>query len=226
MSELYLVRHAQASFGAADYDRLSELGHRQARWLGEYFGSRDLRFDRVVCGTMVRHRETAAGIFEGMGMHPAAPDTDANWDEFDFEAIIHAFLEQHPDRRPDTDAAAQTFAQLLRDAMQTWAEDSLHAPLPERWQQFEERVERGLADLGAESGARRRVLVVSSGGPISMALRHVLQAPASAMVHMNLQLRNSSISRLYLNAQSMHYAGFNHLPHLDLPKRAESVTYY
>jgi broad specificity phosphatase PhoE len=115
---------------------------------------------------------------------------------------------------------------LLRDAMQAWAEDGLRAPLPERWQQFEERVVGGLADLGAETEARRRVLVVSSGGPISMALRHVLQAPASAMVHMNLQLRNSSISRLYLNAQTMHFAGFNHVPHLDQPDREKSVTYY
>ena len=34
MSLVYLVRHAQASFGARDYDRLSELGRQQARWLG------------------------------------------------------------------------------------------------------------------------------------------------------------------------------------------------
>jgi len=37
MSLVYLVRHAQASFGAQDYDRLSELGRQQARWLGGYF---------------------------------------------------------------------------------------------------------------------------------------------------------------------------------------------
>ncbi|NPC53888.1 histidine phosphatase family protein, partial [Corallococcus exiguus] len=29
MAELYLVRHGQASFGAADYDRLSERGEQQ-----------------------------------------------------------------------------------------------------------------------------------------------------------------------------------------------------
>ena len=29
MGILYLVRHGQASFGEADYDRLSPLGHRQ-----------------------------------------------------------------------------------------------------------------------------------------------------------------------------------------------------
>ena len=37
MAELYLVRHGQASFGAADYDRLSERGEQQSVWLGEYF---------------------------------------------------------------------------------------------------------------------------------------------------------------------------------------------
>ena len=31
MAELFLVRHAQAAFGTDDYDRLTELGHRQAR---------------------------------------------------------------------------------------------------------------------------------------------------------------------------------------------------
>jgi broad specificity phosphatase PhoE len=33
LGDLYVIRHAQASFGQADYDRLSELGFRQARLL-------------------------------------------------------------------------------------------------------------------------------------------------------------------------------------------------
>ena len=48
MSLVYLVRHAQASFGARDYDRLSELGRQQARWLGDYFAGRGLRFARQI----------------------------------------------------------------------------------------------------------------------------------------------------------------------------------
>ena len=37
MSELHLVRHAQASFGSDNYDQLSDLGHRQSRLLGGHF---------------------------------------------------------------------------------------------------------------------------------------------------------------------------------------------
>ena len=44
MGTLYLVRHGQASFGAADYDNLSELGHRQAVRLGEYWRERGMKF--------------------------------------------------------------------------------------------------------------------------------------------------------------------------------------
>ena len=226
MSELYLVRHAQASYGTDDYDRLSELGHRQARWLGEYFRFRGLSFDRVICGAMRRHQQTANGIFQDMERADGDLDTDPGWDEFDFEAIIQAYVRQHPEARPAPGAPVQSFTRLLRDALETWSEDRLADPLPERWSEFEERVLRSLQSTTAGTGKKHRVLLVSSGGPISMALRHVLQAPAGAMVHMNLQLRNTGISQLYFNSRSMHFSGFNHVPHLDHPERVDSVTYY
>jgi len=234
MSELFLVRHAQASFGTDDYDRLSELGHRQARWLGEYFRFRGFTFDRVICGEMRRHRETAEGIFEGLGDAAQRVDTDACWNEFDFDRIVSAYIEQHPDDQPDPEAPAPDFARILRSALNAWSEDRLTVALPERWSEFEARVERGLHATATGSGEERRILLVSSGGPIAMALRQVLQAPASAMVHMNLQLRNSSYSHLYFNARAVqsagqfvgHFAGFNHVPHLDHPERAGSVTHY
>jgi broad specificity phosphatase PhoE len=226
MSELLLVRHAQASYGTDDYDRLSELGHRQAQWLGEYFGGRQFSFDRIVCGRMVRHRETAAGIFRGMDHEPDSVESSPCWNEFDFETLTRAYLDQYPDKAPPPGAPVQNFTRLLRESIEAWAEDRIAGPLPERWADFEDRVRQGLRSLAAEPGEQQRILVISSGGAISMALRHVLQAPASAMVQMNLQLRNSSVSHLYFNAHSMHFAGFNHTPHLDDPARAGSVTYY
>ena len=53
MSELYLVRHGQASFGSSDYDQLSEIGFKQSNVFGEFFVSRNIIFDRsfaVICG--------------------------------------------------------------------------------------------------------------------------------------------------------------------------------
>lgn len=230
MSELILVRHAQASFGTGDYDRLSELGHRQARWLGEHFLYRGLEFDRVVCGGMLRHRQTAEGILSGMQQSYPAIEADACWNEFDFEVIIRAYVEQHPGAhsvmQPTGDTAVPDFTRLLLASLRAWSEDRLEADLPERFSEFEERVLSGLHAI-AESGARQqRVLLVSSGGAISMALRHVLGAPASTMLGLNLQLRNTGLSHVYFNAQSMHFAGFNHVPHLEHPERSGTITYY
>ena len=50
MSEIYFVRHGQASFGSGNYDQLSALGHRQSVLLGEYFAARGLQFDQLLAG--------------------------------------------------------------------------------------------------------------------------------------------------------------------------------
>ena len=65
MGTLYLVRHGQASFGAADYDQLSELGKRQSLRLGQYLGQRGIAFDAVFTGTLKRHAQTWEGIAQG-----------------------------------------------------------------------------------------------------------------------------------------------------------------
>lgn len=226
MPELILVRHAQASFGTGDYDRLSELGHRQARWLGEYFRDHERDFDHILSGDMVRHRETVAGIVSGLGSAANNPETNPAWNEFDFEAIVTAYLEQFPEEAPGPAAKARTFSRLLRNALQAWSEDRLESPLPERWTQFESRIEDALSALLNRRGEHTRILLVSSGGAIAMVLRRILQAPASAMVHMNLQMRNCSFSNVFFGAQNLHFSAFNQVPHLDRPDRCGSITYF
>ena len=55
MGQLYLVRHGQASLGAADYDQLSSLGERQSQRLGEHWRSQGLHFDAVITGALADH---------------------------------------------------------------------------------------------------------------------------------------------------------------------------
>jgi len=226
MSELLLVRHAQASFGTDDYDRLSDLGRQQALWLGENFAYRELEFDRVVGGTMLRHRETVAEILSGMGQDPSAFETDSAWNEFDFEAIVSAYLDEHQVEPPAPGASTTTFSRILRAALLAWAENRLRGPLPERWDRFEDRIKTALSSLTGTARAGQKILLVSSGGAISTALGHVLGAPVETTVHMNLQLRNSSVSHLFFNSENVHFSGFNHVPHLDRPDRSGAVTYY
>lgn len=224
MAEFYLVRHGQASFGAANYDKLSDLGHQQSEWLGHYFAQRDIGFDQVFVGEMVRHHETAQGIARGM-QSEFQPDIDDGLNEFDFKAVIESFLHRYPEHRPSDNAPPPEYYKLLKKSMHAWLADDLeHSMLSETWQQFEQRVQRALARV-CNSDTDRPVLVVSSGGAMSMIMKQVLGFDASKVIDINLQTRNASFSHFYFNRNGIRLSSFNSVPHLDTPERADAITY-
>ena len=97
MSELFLVRHAQASFGSSNYDQLSEIGMRQSEWLGGYFNSLRIHFDRLICGDMERHRQTLFGICNSMNLTADDRIELCELNEYDFSDLILAFSNQFPE---------------------------------------------------------------------------------------------------------------------------------
>jgi broad specificity phosphatase PhoE len=219
MAELVLVRHAQASFGTDDYDRLSELGWRQSRWLGEYFAQRGATFDAVLRGSLRRHAETLAGIAQGLGRDLDAAE-DARLNEYDSHALLHAHLKGKP--MPQSADRREHF-RILREAMYAWTDGTLAGHPHEPFSEFRGRVLGALADLRA--GRAKRVLVVSSGGPISTILAEVLGMPQRGVVDLNLQTRNTGITELQAGARRIQCISFNNVPHLDRPDRAGALTY-
>ena len=219
MAELVLVRHAQASFGADDYDKLSELGWRQSRWLGEYFAERGIEFDRVVRGSLRRHAETLVGIAEGAG-RPIDGMEDARLNEYDAHALLNAHLKG--EAKPQGGDRREHF-RILREAMYAWTDGTLAGASHEPFADFRNRVLAALA--AAREGRAKRVLVVSSGGPISTVLAEVLGMPLRGVVDLNLQTRNTGITELQAGANRIHCISFNNVPHLDRPDRAGALTY-
>lgn len=211
MANLYLVRHAQASFGAADYDQLSPLGLRQSVRLGNHFASRRLNFDAVVTGTLKRHAQTLAGICEGLG----APLVAAPWpglDEYNGQALIAAI---HPEPLEDASTAEhhRHHFLLLRQGLLQWMLGRIQpAGLPD-WQVFRQGVVEVLQHIQA-SGAQN-VLLVSSGGPIACAVSHVLATPPESAVELNMRLRNTSVTELSFTPKYLALQTYNALPHLD-----------
>jgi broad specificity phosphatase PhoE len=218
MAEILLVRHAQASFGEKDYDRLSALGWQQARWLGEYFAERGARFDLAVRGSLRRHAETVAGMIEGLGA-PLDAAEDPRLDEYDSHALLHAWTGGNGP--PGADRRAHFRA--LREAMYAWTEGRLEDAAHEPFAEFRARVLGALEDL-RRSGAAR-ILVVTSGGPIATMLAAVLAMPARGMVDLNLQTRNTGVSELRAGPRAIQCVSFNTIPHLDRPERAGALTY-
>lgn len=224
MSEIYFVRHGQASFGSSNYDQLSELGHQQARLLGEYFLQRGVQFDRILTGDMVRHRETAEGICVGLGSVDTGFEVFNELNEFDFHAILGAFLAQFPEEALPEKPVVSDFFKRLKRAIVLWSQGGLQGELPETWQAFEQR----LLDVRQHIMTQykgQRVLAVSSGGAIAMLVRQLLQAPSETMVELNLQTRNTAIIHCVFNQHNMRLSSFNGVPHLDTLERQSLITY-
>lgn len=221
MAQLYMVRHAQASFGTDNYDELSDLGHQQAALLGMYYAERGIEFDQVITGQLNRHKQTRQGVLKHT--HAKHVCIDAGWDEFDFEGIVGAYLLSYPSEKPSKSAPRSQWYRVLRSAMIAWSNGKLDMQDGESWQSFCERVERAMKKL--LQCQSKRVLVVSSGGTIAVFLKHILGISVEQAVSLNLQIKNTSMSEFFFNQNGIQLSAFNHVPHLDTIQHKDKITF-
>jgi broad specificity phosphatase PhoE len=222
MGTVYLVRHGQASFGADNYDQLSELGHRQCVRLGEYFRGKGLRFDAALVGTLERQKQSLAGIAEGLQWTPE-PLSWPGLDEYDSQAVVSA-IHPAPLPRPTSPELVREHFRLLREGLAAWIAGKTKPEGMLSHAEFVAGITAALDHVRAEHYGKN-VLVVSSGGPISTIVAHVLGAPPEAMIELNLRIRNSSVTELSFNPKRHTLVTYNTLPHLDHPEHASWVTY-
>ena len=221
MGTLYLVRHGQASFGAADYDNLSELGHRQSVRLGEYFAGKGVRFDTVLTGTLKRQVQTWAGIAQGAGL-TVQPMLWPGLNEYNSEAVI-ATVHPHPLVKPDTPELYKHHFRLLRDGLTQWMNGVVSPKGMPSYREFQHGVVSALDHV--RKHCEGDVLIVSSGGPIATAVGHVLGTTPETIIELNLRIRNTAVSELAFNPKRHTLLTYNTLAHLDSPEHAKWVTY-
>jgi broad specificity phosphatase PhoE len=221
MGTLYLVRHGQASFGADDYDQLSELGQRQSRRLGDYLGGKGLAFDAVLTGTLRRQTQTWEGIAEGAGLD-LSPLQWPGLNEYDSHAIIRA-IHPNPLPKPDTPERYRQHFRLLRDGLAQWMAGVVSPHGMPSYNEFVHGVTSALDHIRQSYDGN--VLLVSSGGPIATAVGHILRAPPETTIELNLRIRNSALTEFTFTPRRHTLITYNTLPHLDHADYAGWVTY-
>lgn len=213
MARLRLIRHGQASFGAAVYDRLSEAGWTQARLTGAWLAERAPAPARVIHGTLERQRETADGIAEafaaaGTALPPFEVHPGLN--EYDADALMRAHAPElgrakaHGDRRGHFRA--------LGEALTLWQAAALDGA--ESWAAFEARVDDALA-AACDAAGDGEVWLVTSGGVIGQAAARALEAGPAVMIRLHMQARNAGWTRLAGRPGRLWLTGFNEAPHLE-----------
>jgi broad specificity phosphatase PhoE len=225
MGMLYLVRHGQASFGEDDYDRLSPLGHRQARRLGEYLRQRfereEVLIDTVLMGSLRRHRET----WEDMAQGAAWTHTPQVWpelNEYDSQALIEA-IHPEPLAKPDTPELYRHHFRLLRDALKAWMDGQTTPKGMPSYADFVGGIQAALDHVRQHSTGH--TLIVSSGGPISTAVGRVLGTPAETTIELNLRIRNTALTEFAFTPKRHMLLTYNTLPHLDSADHKDWVTF-
>lgn len=221
MGQLYLVRHGQASLGADDYDQLSALGARQAQRLGEHWKGQDLKFDAVITGTLKRHIQTLEGIQQGLGTACKA----TLWpglNEYDSEAVIRC-VHEGPLSKPTSPEGYREHFRLLRQGLKAWMTGQAQPLGMPPHAEFLGGITHALDHIRAQHDGN--VLLVSSGGPISMAVGHVLNLEVDSVIELNLRMRNSAFCEFSFNPKRHSLVSFNTIPHLETPSHKGWVTY-
>lgn len=217
MTEIILIRHGQASFGSDDYDKLSDLGHQQARWLGQHFAALDLQFDALVCGDLRRHCETADSLMAGLG-RSTKPLIDPRLNELEYDRLEAAFCAENDCGAPQTFAE---FRQMFPAMLRAWASGRLSG-MSEDYQDFANRVG---AAVDAHIPTHGRVVIVSSGGPISVTVGRVLGLDMFGVSEVLSMTMNSSVHRFERVDGRFSLLQYNAVPHLDHPDRHAARTF-
>ena len=220
MATMHLIRHGQASFGAEDYDRLSELGWQQGRVLGRWY-ARHTRPDLVVGGGLRRHRETIEALNEGYGGPLPEATVNEGFNEFDHLAVIRAYRPEWVEHQvmardlAKEPSPRKAFQKAFGEAIARWIGGQHDSDYPEPWPAFKARVQRGLDEVVESAGGAQHVLVVTSGGPISAIAQRLLELDDRKAMKLNEVLANASVSRMLYSGDRRSLAVFNSFAHLE-----------
>lgn len=226
MGLLFVVRHGQASFGTDNYDRLSDLGARQATLLARYLIATGRRFDAVYAGRMERQRrtaETVTDLYRREGI--PVPDVEIlpEFDEYDSRRLVMSFLGEAGDVKHlygDPLAFQHFFAHIV----ERWITGETTIDGVVSWGEFRARVRRGLEKITGE-GRGKKVMVVTSGGPISVVFQAATDISDAATLKIVWQIVNTSVSTFLFDGARFSLLSFNQTAHLELEGDHSLLTF-
>lgn len=226
MATILVVRHAQASFGAADYDRLSETGHAQAAALTHDLRRRGVGVDRPVSGSLRRQRETAEPVAATAGRQVRV---DPRFDEYDVDDVLthHSATLARPERRPGSQAPPITsaeFQDVLERALLEWIAAGEAGPTLEPYPAFVARASSALSETAAELPSGSTALVCTSGGVLAALCVTLLDLEPPAFVAFNRVAVNAGVSRIVTGRRGTTLVSFNEQAHLEGEGRS-LITY-
>lgn len=226
-----MVRHGQAAYMEADYDKLSEMGERQARKLGEYWVRHGLRFDRVWCGPAKRHRRTmeiAGEVVRDAGLPWPEAEIVTELDEFDaftvMKRMVPVLVEQDETIRTlhtefyakqHSPEAGRILQKLFEEVARHWCVERVTISGVESYSQFCTRVAQAVDRIRTSASQSSQTLAFTSAGPIAATLANALELEPLKAIEFVWMSRNASYSQFLFSGDRFTMHAFNAIPHID-----------
>lgn len=215
MATLYLIRHGQASFGSDDYDKLSELGCRQAEALGEYLRDTGVTIDAAYSGELQRQRKTGElALSKQPGKIPLSIDARFNEvnNEEQVDALLPIVLEQNPSLQAALDEGlnnSKAYQKVIEGVFTLWTSEGFEHPGIQSWADYSGGVISALEQVMAENGSGKTVAVFTSGGTIATAVAHVLGVKHRGTYQFYEPVLNCSVTQLFYSRGKVSLSYFN-----------------
>lgn len=215
MPVLLLVRHAQGSFGTADYDVLSPLGVRQA---GAVHRALTAAADGaapapvLVAGSLRRQRDTAAP----WSAEGATLGEDPRWDEYPTEPVLRRHADAPASLEDDGSGSgtmsSRGFQEILDPALHRWI--TARGDGPADWPAFRERALAAMHELAGSLASGQTGIAFTSGGVIAACVAALLDAPDPVFVPLNRTAVNTGITKVLVGRRGLSLVSHNEHGHL------------
>ena len=222
MATIYLIRHGQASFGADDYDKLSELGRRQAEVTGHYLRDCGIAIDAAYSGTLLRQRETAQLALASQA-EEVVHQLDARFNEVNNDEHLKYLIPHVVKTQPQIQQlmekglkSSKDYQKVIDAVFNYWVSPECNEPAIQSWADYSGGVRAGLADVMREQGGGKTVAIFTSGGTIATAVSQVLGLGGEHAYKYYEPVFNCSITQLFYSGDKISLSYFNDRSFLQL----------
>ena len=218
MPVVHLIRHGQASVGAADYDVLSDVGHQQAKLLADALVRSGVRPDRMIAGSLRRQQDTATTC-AGAATWDLPLDVDPRLNEYDHLAMLRE-MESPPGFGP---AAGRAVQEALDAGLLAWAHSDRPSSDGRTFAQWRDDAVAALRWFLGSLGRGGSGLIFTSGGVVAAICAELLGLGPEGLVALNRVTVNTGITKIVSGRGGTSLISFNAHGHLE--GAADLVTY-
>lgn len=236
MSKIYFFRHAQASFGADNYDELSAKGKLQSLELGKYLISKKQHFDRVYVGPLRRQQHTfeiVKKVYDENNLFLPKPILEKGLLEHNghkaMEHMLPTLIKTVPfvkelveqiNANPERKKANSLI--IFQYFLNEWAEGRMNVEGILPWKAFRNEVKKGLNSILNDTGSGENIAAFTSGGTIASITAESLKIKyEKRVVALNFSHRNTAYTSFFYSKNELNLFEFNQLSHL----KEELITF-